>query len=106
MTEPILIYCPVPDQKTGEKISQNLLRKKWIACANLISPIHSFYCWKGKIIKDKEALLLCKTKKSLYKKTANEIKKMHPYETPAIFSLKAEEAEPLFLNWMDSVLES
>ena len=97
---PILIYCPVPDKKVGEKISQQLLKTKRIACANLISNMDSFYWWEGKITRDTEALLLCKTKKSLYKIVAREIRKMHPYQTPAILSLPFEQAEKAFLNWM------
>ena len=105
MTDRILIYCPVPNKKIGEKISQQLLKKKWIACANLIAPMDSFYWWEGKITKDKEALLLCKTKKSLYKKVTAEIHKIHPYQTPAILSLNIEQAEKSFLNWMDWALK-
>ena len=102
---PILIYCPVPNKKVGEKISQQLLKTQLIACANLISNMDSFYWWEGKITKDKEALLIGKSKKSLYKKVAREIRKIHPYKTPAILSLPIEQAEKSFLNWLSQSLK-
>ena len=43
----LLIYCIVPDEKTGESLSRHLLSLKLIACANLFPQGKSFYNWKG-----------------------------------------------------------
>lgn len=97
----LLIYCTVPDEKTGEHLSRHLLSKKLIACANLFPPGKSFYEWKGEFQNSSEQVLICKTKKSLYPKLEEEIKKEHPYECPCIIALSISKAHAPFLKWID-----
>ena len=69
----MLVYCMVPDEKTGESLSRHLLSLKLIACANLFPQGKSFYEWKGEFQNSSEMALICKTKTSLYKKMSEEL---------------------------------
>lgn len=100
----ILIYCTVPDQKSGQILSQHLLSKNLIACANLFPEGTSFYKWKGKLEKQKENILIFKTKKSYYSQLEKEIKKIHPYKCPCILSLTLTKAHTPFLKWIEKQL--
>ena len=97
----LLVYCMVPDEKTGEELARYLLSSKLIACANLFSPGKSFYEWKGKFQNNCELALICKTKKSLYKKMSEELIKHHPYECPGLCAFPFSQAHQPFLKWID-----
>ena len=96
----LLVYCMVPDEKTGESLSRHLLSRKLIACANLFFKAKSFYEWKGKFQKSSELGLICKTKKGLYKKMSEELIKKHPYECPGLCAVPLSHAHPEFLKWI------
>jgi len=102
----LLVYCPVPSFELGEEIAYHLLSKKLVACVNLIPQAFSFYEWESKIQKTKESILLLKTKKILYVKMSQEIKKKHPYECPSIFAIALNQADVSFLKWINQSLSS
>lgn len=80
----ISIAVTCKNKKEAEKIAQILLKKKLVACANIISNLESIYWWQGKIIKDKEVLVIFKSLERNSKKIISEIKKLHSYQVPVI----------------------
>ncbi len=95
-----LIITTCPNLKSAKKISRILLSKKLVACANIIKNVKSIYSWKGKIIESKEFLIFLKTKKILYRKIEDTIKRNHPYEVPEIISFEIENGDKNYLNWI------
>ena len=87
-----LIYITCKDKKEAEKISNHLLRKRLIACANIF-PIKSMYWWKGKIENQKEVLVIAKTLGKNYEKIKKEVSKLHSYSVPCILKIDAEANE-------------
>ena len=83
-----LVYITCKDKKEAEKISMHLLRKRLIACANIF-PIKSMYWWKGKIVNDKENVIIAKTNNKNFKKVESEVKKLHSYAVPCILRINA-----------------
>lgn len=75
-----------------------MLAKRLIACVNYF-PIQSAYWWKGKIENSKEVVTLCKTRRENWKKVRDEVKKIHPYETPCIMKLEVEANED-YAKWI------
>ncbi|MFH0924143.1 MAG: divalent-cation tolerance protein CutA [bacterium] len=96
----ILSTCP---ENEVEKIANNLLEEKLIACVNVINGISSRYWWKGKIEKETEALLLMKTKDSLIENLISRIKELHSYEVPEVVVLDIEKGNPDYLKWIEEV---
>jgi len=94
-----MIYTTLPDKAITKKIAKKLVDKKLIACANFF-PVESIYRWKNKPIEDKEYVLIMKTRKELYKKVEIRLKKIHPYETPAIVSYEIKEGSKDYLSWI------
>lgn len=97
----LLVYCMVPNEQAGEELARHLLSLKLIACANLFPEGRSFYHWKGSFHKHPEQALICKTKKSLYKKMAEELVKKHPYECPGLCAIPFSQAHTPFLKWIE-----
>jgi len=88
----IIIYVTCPDRKTAVRISEYLLEKKIVACANMF-PIKSMYWWKGKVNRENEIALVIKTSESKWKDVKSEVERMHPYDVPCITKINAEANE-------------
>lgn len=86
--------------KNGEEITETLLTRHWIACAQRLGPIQSRYHWQGKIESAQEWKFILKT--PLHGKTAvtEFIQKHHTYETPEILAEEIESVNPDFSQWI------
>ena len=104
MTKFIQIQTTVPKRSEAVKIAEALVKKKLSACTQIIGPIESVFRWKGKLVREKEWLCLIKTKKNLYKKVENEIKKIHPYKLPEIIATPIISGSKEYLSWIESEL--
>lgn len=98
-----VIFVTCPDKKGADKIVDALLKKKLIACANVVSNVKSKYWWKGKIESSDETLVIMKTKRRLFSATKKEIKALHPYDVPEIICMRIAEGSKDYLNWIKDV---
>ncbi len=101
--EPIIILCTCKEED-AEKIVNELLTKKLIACVNSF-PVKSFFWWKGKMEKEEEILLMMKSSEEKWDAIQKEIKKIHSYEVPEIISISIKNCLPDYLKWMESVVK-
>lgn len=95
----ILIYIVCGNKKEADKIARAVLKKHLAACANIF-PISSTYWWQGKLVSDKEVVLILKTIKKNFSKIKIEVKKLHSYQAPAIFSLAANQVDKKYNLWL------
>ena len=86
-------YITHPDEATARSISEQLLRERWIACANIF-PVSSAYWWDGAIQHESEWVSVVKTSIGLEQQLVAAVEAIHPYETPCImrFETRANEA--------------
>ena len=97
----ITVYITFKDMDEAKKIARRLLHTKLIVCANMF-PIESMFRWKGKIDRDSEVAMLCKTTKENFRKIEEEVKKLHSYELPCIVSFEWHDSNKEFSNWVKS----
>jgi len=97
----IVIYCTVPNKKEGKEIARLLLENKLVACVNIIDKMESVFSWDGEICEEKEALLIIKTKKELFKRINHLIQKKHSYTVPEVIALPIIEADETYLKWVE-----
>ena len=100
-----LVYITTSSEKEAEKLALALLKKKLVACANIVPKIKSLYWWNGKIEKDSEALLLCKTLKKKEKQIEKLVKQLHSYDCPCIEFVKISRSNREYIAWAESVLK-
>lgn len=100
----IVIYITHKNIKEAKKVTSHLLSKKLIACANFF-PIESSYWWKGEIESSNEIVSLVKTKKERWDEIKEEVKKIHPYETPCIMKFEVEANED-YESWLTSEIRT
>ncbi|MDE1920129.1 MAG: divalent-cation tolerance protein CutA [Candidatus Omnitrophica bacterium] len=98
----IVVLVTAKDKKEAAKIGRGLLENRLIACANIVEGVQSLFWWEGKIDSSKEALLVLKTKKTLFKKVMAKVKSLHSYKLPEIIALPVIQGNQDYLNWVDS----
>ncbi|MCK5393532.1 MAG: divalent-cation tolerance protein CutA [Candidatus Omnitrophica bacterium] len=96
----ILVMVTIP-KDNAKLLAKILLAEKLCACVNIIDEVKSLFWWQGKIDEEKEALLLIKTKKSLFIELENLIKKNHPYKVPEIIGFEINKINNEYSNWLN-----
>lgn len=100
-----VLFVTCPNMKSAEIISDVLLKKKLVACVNILPVTKSEYWSKGKIESHSEVLMIVKTKTNLYSQIEKEVKKLHPYTVPEIISFKIDKGNKDYLNWISEVIK-
>ncbi len=100
----IIVFVTAKDFNEAQKISTALVDEKLIACANIIERVKSFFWWEGKVDRADEALLIMKSKRTLFKKIAKRVKALHSYSTPEIIALPLVDGHKDYLRWIDDSL--
>jgi len=94
----VVILATTPSRDASLKIAKELVKRKLVACINIIPGVYSVYIWKGKVEEAQEELLVMKTKRELIKKVDKLVKELHPYEVPEIISLSISEGYEEYLK--------
>ena len=100
----IVIFVTTKNTEEAQNISQTLVKKKLIACANIISGVKSIFWWAGKVDRANETLLVIKSQKRLLNQIIATVKKIHSYDCPEIIALPIIGGNKDYLKWVkDSV---
>ena len=98
----ILVISTCNSEEIASRIAEGLVSQKLAACVNIVPGVESIYHWQGKLERDKELLLIIKTRKSLFSQLELAIKELHDYELPEIIAVRVEAGEKTYLNWINS----
>ena len=104
--EPRIGLCTVPDRDTATRIAEALVTEQLAACVNIIPAIQSVYRWEGAVEHDEELLLLIKTSSAVWSRLEERILALHPYELPEIISVRIQDGNKNYLNWITNSLKS
>ena len=100
----VVVLITAANKKEALALARSLLNLKLAACVNIISNLESFFRWKGKVEKAKEALLIVKTRKEKFSAVVKAVKSMHSYEVPEIISIPITSGFKPYLKWIDESL--
>jgi len=100
----IFVCTTCKNKKEAQKIGQALVKEKLAGCVNFW-PVDSIYWWNGKIIKDKEVVLIIKTLKSKFREIETRVKKMHSYKAPCVVGLSIDKVGQEYFNWLKREIE-
>ena len=94
------VLVTAPDVKTAEKLARGLVEAKLAACVNVVSGVVSHYRWHGKLCRDREVLLVIKTRAPLFSALKRFVKDNHPAKVPEIVALPILEGSRDYLAWL------
>ncbi len=97
--------CTCPDMESAKSIAKHLIQDKHAACVNIIPNVTSVYSWQGNIECDNEVQLIIKTQSNKFNDVADEIKRLHRYDTPEIIALNIQQGDNNYLNWITESLK-
>ena len=97
--KPIIIISTYPNKNSINKIANELVKDKIVACVN-ITKISSIYSWQGKIKNTSEYLALFKTTQKNKKSLKEKIKATHPYKVPEIAEINITSINKSYLKWL------
>lgn len=95
----VYITCSSPDE--AERIAHALLDERLVACANILSPVHSLYLWKGRREDSEETVLIAKTMEDRFAALNRAVLRLHSYETPCVVALPLVAGDPEYLAWVE-----
>ena len=93
-------YITCPKKKEANKIARLLVKKKLVACANIVNNVDSVFTWKDKVLKTKEILIVGKTMNKNVQKIIKEVKKLHSYDVPCVIFFDIKNGNTDFLKWI------
>lgn len=96
-----VVLVTAPKMSEARRLARMLLKAKLCACVNIVKSIDSFFWWENKIDNSKEALLLIKTKRSLFKKLIRFVQNAHSYTVPEIIALPVLGGSKEYLDWLE-----
>ena len=100
VSDVIVVLSTCPNQRAGEKIGRTLVKEGLAACANVVPGVTSIYRWGGKLCRDREVLLIVKTRRLKYAVLARRIKSLHPYSVPEILGIPIARGNSKYLSWV------
>lgn len=101
----IIVLVTVDSEEQAKRISDILLGRKAIACANIVRDVQSFYWWKGKVDHSRELLLVMKSRRELLEEIVRLVKENHSYEAPEVVAVPVVGGNPDYLRWIDESVE-
>jgi periplasmic divalent cation tolerance protein len=96
----IVVLVTIPE-KDAEHLAKMLVEERVCACVNITSGVKSFFWWEGKVDQAQEAMLVIKTRDALFGKLKTLVKNNHPYQVPEIISLKVDQLNQEYLEWVN-----
>ncbi len=96
----VVVFTTCSSQKEAETIVDKVLKARLIACANILPDVLSLFHWKGEISREKEVMVMMKTRKKHLEELIEWIQTYHSYEVPEVIALPIVGGSGEYLNWI------
>jgi periplasmic divalent cation tolerance protein len=95
----VLVTCSSLTE--ARRIARRVVSKRLAACVNIVlSPVESFYTWKGNLEKTREYLLVIKTTTKRLAALEKAVMRLHSYDVPEFIALPIAAGSPNYLSWL------
>ena len=98
--QPVLIYTTFAQIEDAKRVGEVLVTSRLAACVNIFPGMISIFEWKGKREEASEAAMIIKTRRALVEGVLAEVKRLHPYEMPALLVLPTEGGSSEYCRWI------
>jgi periplasmic divalent cation tolerance protein len=101
MTDFIQVLTTTESRDVAETIGRALVDQRLAACVQIVGPITSIYRWQGKINTAQEWQCWAKTRRELYDRIEETIRRLHPYQVPEILAIAVAAGSSDYLAWLN-----
>jgi periplasmic divalent cation tolerance protein len=96
-----VVFVTCGTLREGRRIARVVVSKRLAACVNIIlSPIESFYTWRGNLEKTRERFLVIKTTRKQLAELEKEVKRQHSYDVPEFIVMPVVAGSIEYLKWL------
>lgn len=95
----MVLVTTFKDQQEAEKVATLLVDAGLAVCAQVGSPIKSFYRWEGRVQDGQEIPVVLKVLAERLELCAGELKLQHSYDVPQIVAWPATLVDRDYLEW-------
>jgi periplasmic divalent cation tolerance protein len=100
-TDPLVFaYITASSRDEALRIGRALVEERLAACANILDGMTSVYRWNGAIEQADEAVLIAKTRSSLFDRLTARVRDLHSYDTPCVVERAVGRGNPAYLDWL------
>jgi len=96
----LLALSTFPDRETAQRIANQLVSEKFVACANILPSVESVYRWKETLETGTETLVFFKLSEDRQSAFQEKLRSLHPYEVPEIIFVPVATGLPEYLRWV------
>ena len=96
----IAVLTNLPDSESAFNLARELVHLRLAACANVLSPVTSFYRWEGTEEQATEYPVLIKTAADRYEALETAIRARHPYSVPEVIAWPVSRGYAAYLDWV------
>lgn len=96
----VAVYLTFPDEETAHGVARALVERRLAACVNVMPAGSSVYRWQHEIVTESELLAWAKTTAGQLPALVAAVKKLHPYEVPAVVAYAAIGGLSEYLGWV------
>ena len=95
-----LVLTTAGTEEEAQRIARALVEDQLAACVNVAPKITSIYRWKGTVLTETEWLLVIKTRRALFPRVQETVRRLHSYELPELLLIPVENGEASYLRWL------
>lgn len=99
----VIYYLTCANKDEAQKITQELLEKKLVACIRQ-SNVSSSYWWNGKINHDEEILLMMESLEENFAAIEAIVTKLHSYDEYVLTMVPVQKTTPGVREWLDNTI--
>jgi periplasmic divalent cation tolerance protein len=100
MSDELIIFVTAPNEDEARRIADAVVNEELAACVNIIGGVESIYRWQGRVERDRELLLIIKSRAGRYADLERRVKELHSYTTPEVIAFKIERGSQGYLDWI------
>lgn len=97
---PMIVLTTVGTVEDARRIAAQLVENRLAACVNIIEGVTSFYRWQGRVMEDRELILLIKSIKARLDELKDAIYSLHPYEVPEFVVIDPSSVASPYREWL------
>jgi periplasmic divalent cation tolerance protein len=100
-----LVLTTVANSTQAAALSRFLVGAHHAACVSVVEDLRSPYRWEGKVVEERECLLLIKAPSDAVPALREALLAQHPYEVPEVLVLEARGVPEPYAAWLRASTE-
>jgi len=96
----IVALGTAPDLDVAERLAQDVLERRLVACVTILPGARSHYWWRDRLETAEEAQIVMKTTQDRWPLLQAHWQQIHPYHTPELIALPVTAGHRPYLDWI------